>query len=203
MQKTPVDYNQPRTPPCIDAPEGYGTPGGDGGWHHPSPEPLRVPCKFPPRHCHCPSSSRCPANPFQTDERTSWKPKVGRRRRCDPLPATSCPHPGAKTACGPTAKGAPGDQRMLLGMGERRMFIFGTRGWQQRLDGSSRTPGAGHRATPPVLRVPPSPRPCPWGAQRFLLVNRMFFSSHPPTTLACSLASVSWYGRLRGTQGGR
>lgn len=56
---------------------------------------------------------------------------------------------------------------------------------------------------PPVLRVPPSPRPCPWGAQRFLLVNRMFFSAHPPTTLACSLASVSWYGRLRGTQGGR
>lgn len=89
MQKTPVDSNQPRTPPCVDVPEGYGTPGGDGGWHHPSPEPPRVPCKFPPSHCHCLSSSRCPANPFQTDERTSWKPKVGRRRRCDP----PRPHP--------------------------------------------------------------------------------------------------------------
>lgn len=179
----------------------------------PCRSPSGYPVNSPPRCRHPPSSSRCPANPFQTDERTSWKPKVGRRRRRDPPPPGrilapprcqngTWPH---RQGCSWGLKDAPGDRRMLPGMGERRMLIFSTCGWRRRLDGSPHTPGAGRRATPPplMLRVPPSPQPCPWGARRFLLVNRMFSSACPPAALACSLASVSWYGRPRGSRGGR
>lgn len=63
-------------------------------------------------------------------------------------------------------------------------------------------PRSGSPSCRPRAVHPPSPRPCPWGARRFLLVNRMFFAARPPAALACSLASVSWYGRLQGTWGG-
>lgn len=116
-------------------------------------------------------------------------------------------------------KDAPGDRRMLLGTKgcswDPRM-LQGTQGcsqawarggclffgWQWRLDGSPPRPQSGSPSSQPppapltVLRVPSSPPAPPLG--RSLPVNRMSLSA-----LACSLASVSCYGRFRGTRGGK
>lgn len=142
------------------------------------------------------------------------------RRRCcvTPLAASCSPSPATKDApgdlrmllltkgCSWRPKDAPEDQRIFLGtqgcsQGWARggCLFFG---WQWRLDGSPPRPQSGSPSSQPppapltVLRVPSSPPAPPLG--RSLPVNRMSLSA-----LACSLASVSCYGRFRGTRGGK
>jgi len=76
----------------------------------------------------------------------------------------------------------------------------GGRGWMVPL-----APPEQVTKLPPLCCVsPPEPRPCRWGARRFLLVNRMFLSSRLPTRhprmLAC-FSLVVWQapGYLGGT----
>lgn len=171
------------------------------GRRRPSPEPPRVPCKFSPRRRHhCSSSSQCPANPFRTDERTPWNPKMGRQRQCDP----PWPHPAPAPV--PSGHTAP-LPRMLLGtkgcsQGWARggcLFLApmgGGRGWMGPLAPLERVT----KLPPPCCAPPPSPWPCLWGARCFLLVNGMFSSARHPRMLACfSLVVRQAPGYLGGT----